>query len=124
MLFDVDGYRKIFISLLFSCYCELCKKYVTFSEKRQFYGCVNSPCMQGLPFQDLLPGLLVVIVVDFNNVGHILSSKVIITPPPPAAQTRLTVKPDKDSQRLSTNLNKYDTVILKLMVYAVYTIGR
>ncbi len=73
--------------------------------------------MQGLPLQDLLPGLLVVVVVDFNNVGHILSSEVIITPAPPAAQTRLTVKPDKDSQRLSTNLNKYDTVISKLMEY-------
>ncbi|TNN39587.1 hypothetical protein EYF80_050242 [Liparis tanakae] len=37
---------------------------------------------------DLLPGLLVVGVVDFNDVAHILSAEVVFTPAPPAGRTR------------------------------------
>lgn len=44
--------------------------------------------MHGLPFQDLLPGLLVVLVVNFNDIAHIVSSEVIITPAPAAAKTK------------------------------------
>lgn len=51
----------------------------------------NPPGMHGLPLQDLFPGLLVVLVVDFNDVGHIVRSQVIITPAPAAAQNQ-TVK--------------------------------
>lgn len=60
---------------------------------------VNPPGMHGLPFQDLLPGLLVVLVVDLNDVGHIVHSQVIITPAPAAAQNQ-TVKPGQESQRI------------------------
>lgn len=49
--------------------------------------CYHSPSMQGFPFQNLLPGLLIIVVVDFNDVGHVFSSKVIITPAPPAAES-------------------------------------
>lgn len=43
------------------------------------------PAMHGLPLQDLLPHLLVVTVVDFNDVGHVWSGEVVVTPAPPAA---------------------------------------
>lgn len=46
---------------------------------------MNSPCVHGLPLQDLLPGLLVVLVVDFNDVGHVVGSELIVSPAPPAA---------------------------------------
>lgn len=50
--------------------------------------CVNSLCVHGLPLQDLVPGLLVVLVVDFNNVGHVISSEVVVTPAPSAGQRK------------------------------------
>lgn len=50
--------------------------------------CVNSPCVHGLPLQDLVPGLLVVLVVDFNNVGHVIGSEVVVTPAPSAGQSK------------------------------------
>lgn len=43
---------------------------------------MNSLCVHGLPLQDLVPGLLVVLVVDFNNVGHVIGSEVVVTPAP------------------------------------------
>lgn len=46
----------------------------------------DSPGMQRLPLQDLLPSLLVVSVMDFNDVGHIVMTEVIFSPSPPAAQ--------------------------------------
>lgn len=42
--------------------------------------------MHGLPLQDLLPRLLVVVVVDFNDVAHVWSREVVGAPAPPAAQ--------------------------------------
>lgn len=42
--------------------------------------------MHGLPLQDLLPCLLVVVVVDFNDVVHIGSREVVVAPAPPASQ--------------------------------------
>lgn len=48
----------------------------------------HSPSMQSLPLQDLLPGLLIVLIVDFNDVGHVTFAEVIISPAPPAAQDR------------------------------------
>lgn len=50
---------------------------------------VNSPGVHGLPLQDLLPGLLVVLVVDFNDVGHVVSGELIVSPAPPAAHRSL-----------------------------------
>lgn len=49
---------------------------------------MNSPCVHGLPLQDLLPGLLVVLVVDFNDVGHVVGGELIVSPAPPAADGR------------------------------------
>lgn len=86
--------------------CEEVKGNLEASFRRPVRQFVNSHCMHGLPFQDLLPGLLIVLVVDFNDVGHIFCSEVIITPAPSAAQTKLTVKadrePPKNQQRVST----------------------
>lgn len=59
-----------------------------------------SPCVQRLPLQDLLPGLLVVRVVDFDDVGHIFLAKVVLTPAPPATSTRRTVASDKEPTRI------------------------
>lgn len=50
--------------------------------------CVNSPCVHSLPLQDLMPGLLIVLVVDFNNVGHVVGSEVVVTPAPSAGQSK------------------------------------
>lgn len=49
---------------------------------------MNSLCVHGLPLQDLVPGLLVVLVVDFNNVGHVIGSEVVVTPAPSAGQSK------------------------------------
>lgn len=57
--------------------------------------------MHGLPFQDLLPGLLIVLVVDFDDVGHILCSEVVVTPAPAAAQTQTTVSQAEKANRVS-----------------------
>lgn len=56
-----------------------------------------SPCVHGLPFQDLMPGLLVVLVVDVNDVGHVLRIEVIVTPAPPAASELLIIQPHRQS---------------------------
>lgn len=40
-------------------------------------------CMQRLPLQDLLPGLFIVLVVDFDDVAHVGGSEVIFAPAPP-----------------------------------------
>lgn len=39
--------------------------------------------MEGFPLQDLLPGLLVVLVVDSDNVIHVFLTDVIFLPFPP-----------------------------------------
>lgn len=46
----------------------------------------DSLSVQSLPLQDLLPGLLIVLIVDFNDVGHVTFAEVIVSPAPPAAQ--------------------------------------
>lgn len=50
-------------------------------------GVHHQPSVQRFPLQDLLPGLLVVVVVDLNDVGHIFGAKVIFPPAPPAGHT-------------------------------------
>lgn len=42
--------------------------------------------MQSFPLKDLLPGLLIVLIVDLNNVGHVLWGEVIIPPAPSVVQ--------------------------------------
>lgn len=59
---------------------------------------VNSPCVHGLPLQDLLPGLLVVLVVDFDDVGHVIGGKLIVSPAPPAAESRSSFNTDHDAE--------------------------
>ena len=44
--------------------------------------------MEGLPFEDLLPGLFVVPVVDLDDVGHVLLPQVILLPAPPGGSGR------------------------------------
>lgn len=39
--------------------------------------------MQCLPFQDLLPGLFIVAVVDFYDICHVMLGKTVILPMPP-----------------------------------------
>ena len=41
--------------------------------------------MQRLPLEDLLPGLLVVLVVDLDDVAHVLRIQGLLAPAPPAA---------------------------------------
>ena len=41
--------------------------------------------MQRLPLEDLLPGLLVVLVVDLDDVAHVLRIQGLLSPAPPAA---------------------------------------
>lgn len=44
------------------------------------------PSMKSFPFQNLLPSLLVILVVNLNNVGHVFTCYVIVFPPPPKNQ--------------------------------------
>lgn len=59
--------------------------------------------MHGLPLQDLLPRLLVVVVVDFNDVAHIRSCEVVVTPAPPAAQVCDQHQHQKDKELAAGN---------------------
>lgn len=61
----------------------------------------DSLCMQGLPLQDLLPGLLVVAVVDFDDVGHVFLGQVILLPAPATGtQTQhQTIRTDQEEVR-------------------------
>lgn len=59
---------------------------------------MNSPCVHGLPLQDLLPGLLVVLVVDFNDVAHVVGSELIVSPAPPAAESRSSFSTDSAAE--------------------------
>lgn len=42
-----------------------------------------SPSMQCLPLQDLLPGLFIVAIVDFDYISHVIWGKTVILPTPP-----------------------------------------
>lgn len=39
--------------------------------------------MKSFPLQNLLPSLLIILVVNLNDVGHVFTCYVIIFPPPP-----------------------------------------
>lgn len=44
--------------------------------------------MKGFPLQNLLPGLLVILIVNFNDVIHVPLTDVVILPLPPRTFVR------------------------------------
>lgn len=45
------------------------------------------PCVKGFPLQNLLPSLLIILIVNFNNIRHVLLSDILFLPLPPRKET-------------------------------------